>query len=101
METTSHVLWACPNANGVWSKMGGKLQKCQILKEAFGNLVSHLFLYLKKEVVENWAVVAWSLWNARNRWIHEGVQSSLESIVDRGVSLLHDYKRVQEKSESR
>uniref|UniRef100_A0A2N9GD29 Reverse transcriptase domain-containing protein n=1 Tax=Fagus sylvatica TaxID=28930 RepID=A0A2N9GD29_FAGSY len=101
VETMSHVLWACPYANGVWSKMGGKLQKCQISKEAFGNLVSHLFLYLKKEEVENWAVVAWSLWNARNRWIHEGVQSSLESIVDRGVSLLRDYKRVQEKSESR
>ena len=53
VETTSHVLWACPYANGVWSKMGRKLQKCQISKEAFGNLVSHLFLYLKKEEVEN------------------------------------------------
>lgn len=101
VETTSHVLWACPYANGVWSKMGGKLQKCQISEEAFGNLVSHLFLYLKKEEVENWAVVAWSLWNARNRWIHEGVQSSLEFIVDKGVSLLRDCKRVQEKSECR
>ena len=86
-----------------WSvvKDGGKLQKCQTSEEAFGNLVSHLFLYLKKEEVEIWAVVAWSLWNARNRWIHEGVQSSLEFIVDKGVSLLRDYKRVQEKSECR
>jgi hypothetical protein len=55
--------------------MGGKLQKSHISEEVFILLVMNLMEVLQVDELEKWAVTTWSLWNARNKFIHEGIQS--------------------------
>ena len=91
-ETTSHILWECPYDNGVWSLMGGRLQKCQILRDVFSSLVRCPLSMLQVEEFTRWAIMAWSLWNARNKFIYEGMQASPEHIVERGASILRKFQ---------
>uniref|UniRef100_A0A2N9H1R1 Uncharacterized protein n=1 Tax=Fagus sylvatica TaxID=28930 RepID=A0A2N9H1R1_FAGSY len=46
----------------------------------------------KVEEFTRWAIMAWSLWNARNRFIYEGMQASPEHIVKRGASILRKFQ---------
>ena len=38
VETTSHVLWACPYANGMWSKMGENCRSVRYRRKFLGIL---------------------------------------------------------------
>jgi hypothetical protein len=77
--------------------MGGKLQKSHISEEVFILLVMNLMEVLQVDELEKWAVTTWSLWNARNKFIHEGIQSQPESIVDREASLRSDFQKFSSK----
>uniref|UniRef100_A0A2N9HJ10 Reverse transcriptase domain-containing protein n=1 Tax=Fagus sylvatica TaxID=28930 RepID=A0A2N9HJ10_FAGSY len=54
-----------------------------------------LLLILKEEELEEWAATAWSLWNARIRFLHEGFQAHPECIVEKGATLIRDYQWMQ------
>jgi hypothetical protein len=68
-ETMTHVLWACPFANSVWSLMGRRLQKCTISSEEFFLITSHIMALLLRHEVELWATTGWAFWNTRNNWL--------------------------------
>lgn len=57
----------------------------------------NLMEVLQVDELEKWAVTTWSLWNARNKFIHEGIQSQPESIVDREASLRSDFQKFSSK----
>lgn len=42
--------------------------------------------------MEMWAIVAWSVWNARNRFCFEAKQSRLSDILRGATTLLQDYQ---------
>ena len=44
--------------------------------------------------LENWAMIAWSLWNARNRFHFEHVQTHPTVILRVATSLLEEYQRL-------
>ena len=44
--------------------------------------------------LENWAMIAWSLWNARNRFHFERVQTHPTVILRVATSLLEEYQRL-------
>ncbi|GMY29521.1 putative ribonuclease h protein [Fagus crenata] len=92
-ETTSHVLWACPFANSVWSLMGRQLQKCTISSEEFFLITSHIMTLLPKSELELWATTMWALWNARNKLAMENIEVGPEVIIDNSRRLLEDYRK--------
>jgi hypothetical protein len=94
-KTTSHILWGCPMANNVWSLVKGKLQKSRVSNEEFEMIAMHLAKVLSREELEVWTVLSWAIWNARNKFVHEGVQPCPSSIFDRGVGLLKEFHHYQ------
>jgi len=49
---------------------------------------------LPKRDLETWAMVAWSIWNARNRVHFEVIQTPPHAILKGATSLLKDYQRL-------
>ncbi len=94
-ETTTHILWECPFANCVWSTSSGRLQKCHVSEEEFIVLVRKLVRMLSSEELEVWAVLSWSIWNARNAWIHEGVDPNPILVYEKGLGFLKEFKQAK------
>ena len=95
VETTTHILWECPLANSVWSLVKGKIQKCHVSNEEFQHITRALVGALLRAELEGWAIVSWSIWNARNRYIHEGIQACPSDIVDKGLGVLQEFQNCQ------
>ena len=93
-ETTLHILWQCPLARNVWALVRGKLQKCGSSTRTFFYLAQTLMEKLSQKELEMWAMVAWSIWNARNRLYFEASQTSPHAILKSAETLLEDYQRL-------
>ncbi|KAJ8641777.1 hypothetical protein MRB53_018471 [Persea americana] len=90
-ETTTHILWDCLMASSVWSLSCAKLHKRPVSIEEFQRVTKSLMEVLSREELEEWAVLSWSIWNARNSFIHNGTQVCPPAIFDKGMSLLHEF----------
>jgi hypothetical protein len=88
VETTTHILWEYLFANSVWALSSGKIQKCKVSSLNIILLARSLKSSLSKEELEMWATTAWSIWNARNKFIIVGSQQHLSFIFDRGREML-------------
>ncbi|KAK9989376.1 hypothetical protein SO802_029615 [Lithocarpus litseifolius] len=93
-ETVLHILWQCPLAQNVWTLVKGKLQKCDSSARTFLCLAQTLMGKLSRKELEAWAMVAWSIWNARNRIFFEAYQTLPHAILKSAESLLGDYQRL-------
>ena len=51
---------------------------------------------MERGEVEIWAVTAWVLWNARNKYYFEKVLLQPKVIVDGALNLLSEYQRLME-----
>ena len=65
-ETVAHVLWECPLARNVWAMVREKLQKCNSEAPNFYTLARKMEEKLPKKDLEVWAIVSWSIWNAKH-----------------------------------
>ena len=54
-----------------------------------------IFQQFPKAEVEDWAVTAWSIWNARNQLVHEGCQLSPTMIRIEAMALKRDFIRAK------
>ena len=72
-ETVSHLLWTCPFARNVWALFKGKTQKCSNEPCDFFLLSKQMQSKLSKIELERWAVTAWAIWNARNKYYFEKI----------------------------
>ena len=54
-----------------------------------------IFQQFPKVEVQDWAVTAWSIWNARNRLVHEGCQLSPMMIRTEATALKRDFNRAK------
>ena len=48
---------------------------------------------LARKDMETWATVAWSIWNARNRFCFEEKQAQPRDILQAATTLMQDYQR--------
>ena len=92
-ETVAHILWECPLARNVWSMIPGQLQKCNSEATNYYILARQLEEKLTKKDLELWAMVSWSIWNARNRFLFEKEQSTPSDILEGATTLLQEYQR--------
>ena len=90
-ETVLHILWQCPLARNVWALVKGKLQKSDSLARAFFNLAQTLKERLSRKEFKLWAMVAWSIRNARNRFYFEESQTPPHAILKSAEMFLDEY----------
>ena len=95
-ETVTHALWACPHARNVWALIQGRIQKLQVATVEFFLLTQNLTQSLNRQELELWAVTCWSIWNARNKFVHDAVMSHPRLIFDNATRLLQDFHGVLE-----
>uniref|UniRef100_A0A2N9ERP4 non-specific serine/threonine protein kinase n=1 Tax=Fagus sylvatica TaxID=28930 RepID=A0A2N9ERP4_FAGSY len=50
---------------------------------------------LPKEEVEDWAVTAWSIWNARNRFVHEDCQIPPQTIRANALAIRSEFNQAR------
>ena len=95
-ETVCHVLWECPFARNTWAVVRGRLQKCPNELSDFFVLFRMLQNRLDRSDIEVWAITAWALWNAKNKFYFERVQMHPKVIADGALALLTEYQRLME-----
>ena len=100
-ETTTHILWDCLFARNVWALVRGKLQKSRSGVLSFYELAQMMMTRLTTSELETWAMVSWSIWNARNKFHFEQVQTPPCVIFKGASSLLEEYKRLTGASSNR
>ena len=94
-ETVTHALWTCPHARNVWALIPGRIQKLQVAIVDFFLLTQDLTQSsLTRQELEVWVVTCWSIWNARNKLLHDAVMTHPNLIFDNAMRLLQDFHRV-------
>lgn len=94
-ETASHILWECPFATKFWTLVRVKLQKSPASIKIYSCWsVRGLFARLEKKDLEVWASVSWAIWNARNKFYFDKVQTPPRTIMENVVGLLDEYQRL-------
>lgn len=49
---------------------------------------------LLQQELERWAVIAWAIWNARNKFYFEHIQTHPKSIFGEAIGFLQEYQRL-------
>lgn len=74
-ETIRHLLWACLFARNVWGMVRDQIYKCS-------------------NKAEEWVVMAWAIWNAKNKFYFQQVQTHPRVILEEAKGLLEEYHRL-------
>ena len=90
-ETAIHVLWSYPFARNVWALSRGRVQKCSNEADDFFLLFKHMQCILDGADLDQWAVTAWCIWNARNKYYFEHFQQKPRFNIERATALLTEY----------
>jgi hypothetical protein len=90
-ESTHHALWQCPMARNTWALVHGRMQKLPNQGGDFSMFMLWIYQQFTKEEVEDWAITAWSIWNARNSFVQKERQLSPMVIRAEAVSLRRDF----------
>ena len=72
-ETTMHILWQCAMARNIWALVPRCMQKLP----NYGG---------------DYSLFMWSIWNARNHFVHDEIQSDPLVIKNGALSLQRDFK---------
>ena len=99
-ETTLHTLWQCPMARNTWALIPGRMQKLPNHGGDFSLFMQKIFSDFSKEAVEDWAVITWAIWNARNRYVFYAIQSDPVVIKNGALSLQRDFRQTKKKLNS-
>ena len=86
-DMTIHALWQCPLARNTWALVQGRVQKIPNQAEEFLGFMQWIFRNFTLDALAEWAVVAWSIWNARNKMVYEDCQLPPALILSNGLLL--------------
>ncbi|XP_075654672.1 uncharacterized protein LOC142624806 [Castanea sativa] len=80
-ENSGHILWSCKAAKEVWSAMRLKLPSSPDSNLDFVDIVWEIMVRCPMVDWELFAIIAWSLWNNRNKLRHGGQTKQFDQIV--------------------
>uniref|UniRef100_A0A7N2L9M5 Reverse transcriptase zinc-binding domain-containing protein n=1 Tax=Quercus lobata TaxID=97700 RepID=A0A7N2L9M5_QUELO len=95
-KTAHHILWECPFAQNVWALFRGRTQKCSNRASDFFLLFQQMQRKLSQQELEKWAVTAWAIWNARNKFYFQHFQTHPNVISEMASGLLEEYQRLMD-----
>ncbi|XP_074360438.1 uncharacterized protein LOC141700630 [Apium graveolens] len=94
-ETAQHILFECQLAQEVWDSLG----LFQWIKPSPGENIFEQFKRLfnngSKEQCVFLALICWSMWNRRNKWVWNQVAVSVFGLTNVTISLLASWKVAQ------
>ena len=76
------------------------MQKCSKEVQDFFHLFGVMAEKLTLRELEQWEVVSWSIWNARNKFYFEKTQAQPKGILEGALAVLETYQRVSATQES-
>ena len=91
-KTGVHILRECLLARNVWALVKGKTLKSRAATLDFFMLTQTMIRRLTQDELEQWGMIMWAIWNARNKYCFEDIQTHPESILCSVKSLLHEYQ---------
>ncbi|XP_042969143.1 uncharacterized protein LOC122301839 [Carya illinoinensis] len=95
-ESTTHALWECTSAMDVWSQGHIVFQKSSLRKTNFKELFESLYSQCDQSLMEQFSVLARSIWSRRNKMIFEGSFVHPSLLVNQASQSLTDYRTAQE-----
>ena len=95
-----HTLWQCPMARNTWALIPGRMQKLPNHGGDFSLFMQKIFSDFSKEAVEDWAVITWAIWNARNHYVFDAIQSDPVVIKNEALSLQRNFRQTKKKLNS-
>ncbi|XP_074378458.1 uncharacterized protein LOC141719995 [Apium graveolens] len=94
-EDIGHVLFDCCFARNVWGKVAVPEVDIDRYQGSVWDFLIPLFNTCNREKLSLIAMVCWSLWNRRNRWIWDKITGSDFGVHAAAINLLNDWKRAQ------
>ncbi|XP_017217366.2 uncharacterized protein LOC108194940 [Daucus carota subsp. sativus] len=100
-ETSVHVMFLCDFAKTVWLTAGmAHLVNC-FSYETPSAVLQKVFEQGTKDQCVEIAMLCWSIWNRRNRWVWDHVNGSVFGVKNIATHLLREWTEAQIKEESR
>nr|POF25616.1 putative ribonuclease h protein [Quercus suber] len=93
-ETVGHILWECPFACSVWALAKGKIHKSSTSAPDFFLLTRTMVQRLNQTELEQWVVIAWGIWNARNKFCFKNTHAHPGTTLRGTMSFLHEYQNL-------
>ena len=91
-KTMRHILWQCAMARNIWALVPRRMQKLPNYGGEYSLFMKRIFTDFSKEDTEEWVVIMWSIWNARNHFVHDEIHSDPLVIKNGALSLQRDFK---------
>lgn len=92
-------MFLCDFAKTVWFSSGvSHLVQCT-LSELLCQIFTIVFENGTRDQWVEIAIICWSLWNRRNRWVWDRVNGSAFGVRNSAINLLTDWKEAQVKDE--
>ncbi|GMY39379.1 putative ribonuclease h protein [Fagus crenata] len=94
-ETLTHALWTCLLARNVWALGRRKWQKMAWDEDQdFFNLTLLVAQCSTNEELQEWFMISWAIWDARNRYVFDNTQLQPATILSTTLKYLEDFKKV-------
>ncbi|KAL8099026.1 hypothetical protein AgCh_031650 [Apium graveolens] len=100
-ETDEHVLFSCEFAKIVWNTVGLRRFVQSVNYDPSFRVLVSAFEACTKEQCSQIALVSWSLWNRRNRWVWDKVNGLAYGVKVVVLNLFRDWKEAQQSTLSR
>ena len=94
-EDALHVLFECFFAKSVWELLGLSNWVQVFQDESIIDIFKRLFTTGTKEQYVLVAVICWSLWNRRNKWVWDKVDMSVFGTKNAALNLLADWRKAR------
>lgn len=94
-KTAKHVLFECQFAKEVWTSSGMAQWTQSLPAETILEQFKRLFNSGSMEQCTLLAVLCWSIWNRRNKWVWSRIADSVFGITSAAMNLLVNWKTTQ------
>lgn len=101
VETGVHVMFLCDFARTLWLSTGlSQLVNC-LASETPGVVLDRVFEQCTREQAVEVAMLCWSIWNRRNRWVWDHVNGSVFGVRSAASHLYREWTEAQAKEANR
>ncbi|KAL9235614.1 hypothetical protein vseg_010359 [Gypsophila vaccaria] len=92
IETDAHALLYCSESDKVWdfAETGGKYVERNVVSMV--DWVWHLLAGRDMTEMSKYAMIAWAIWNERNKVLHGGVKTEAREVYSRALHLWMQYR---------
>ncbi|KAM7264424.1 hypothetical protein ACFE04_002107 [Oxalis oulophora] len=92
IEDISHVIITCRRAKACWQIWE---ESSLLQKDNFHEEINYLFDNTSHEKIEEFCIIAWSIWSAKNTRIWRNISQNDESIFRTAMHMLHSWRHVK------